>query len=230
MVRGAGGRSRRPLMRWCDRRGVGCRPGVGGRGRKAKPAPRRGPPGAGSVARNGRPSRMTAVSCQVALICFLLPPPSRGRAGVGGNAFGGLHPPPQPSPARGEGSKKSMQPGITSWRRTKVALPPPTPTLPRKGGGSKKSMQPGITSWRRTAIGGLHPPPGPPRKGEGVRNQCNLVSLPGDEQRVDLVVAQLLLAVAGVDHQGGAVGRHPDQVVAQLEDVLDLRLPLEKRK
>src|SRR5262249_19096034 len=49
----------------------------------------------------------------------------------------------------------------------------------------------------------------------------------GREQAVNLGVRQVLDAVVGVDHQGGAVGRHPHQVVAELEHFLDLRVPLE---
>src|SRR5262245_53646141 len=40
----------------------------------------------------------------------------------------------------------------------------------------------------------------------------------GDEQRLDFGVGQLLLAVAAVDHQRGAARRHPDEMVAELED------------
>src|SRR5262245_24463706 len=49
----------------------------------------------------------------------------------------------------------------------------------------------------------------------------------GDEQVVNLLVAQLFLAVLAVDDQHVTAGRHPHDVVAKLEHVLDLRLALQ---
>src|SRR5260370_28872075 len=49
-------------------------------------------------------------------------------------------------------------------------------------------------------------------------------SLLGGEELVDLRVAQVFLARAGVDHQRRVVRRYPDEVVAELEDLLHLRL------
>src|SRR5581483_7219693 len=48
-----------------------------------------------------------------------------------------------------------------------------------------------------------------------------------DEQLVDRLVGQLVLTVGGVDHQGGAARGDPDEVVAEPEDVLHLRVLLQ---
>src|SRR5947209_5679066 len=48
-----------------------------------------------------------------------------------------------------------------------------------------------------------------------------------DEQLVNLLVVQLLLAVARVDDEGSPVGREPNEVVAQAKQLLDLRMAFE---
>src|SRR5438309_919047 len=48
------------------------------------------------------------------------------------------------------------------------------------------------------------------------------------EQRLDLLVAQLLLAVVGVDHQRLARRRHPHEVVAHRVHLLQLRVLLQQ--
>src|SRR5579859_4638044 len=53
------------------------------------------------------------------------------------------------------------------------------------------------------------------------------VSLRRGEQRVDVLVAQLFLAVVAVDHQRGAAGGEPDKVIAELVDRLQLGVLLE---
>src|SRR5262249_48794021 len=45
-----------------------------------------------------------------------------------------------------------------------------------------------------------------------------------DEQGVDFLIGHFLLAVGGVNHEGNAARRHPHQVIAELEHVLDLGL------
>src|SRR5262249_9099373 len=52
-------------------------------------------------------------------------------------------------------------------------------------------------------------------------------SFGGREQAADVLVAQLFLAVVGVDHQGGAAGGDPHQVIAELVDRLQLRMLLQ---
>src|SRR5437870_5201030 len=48
-----------------------------------------------------------------------------------------------------------------------------------------------------------------------------------DEQLIDLLVAELVLAVVLVDDQCRAVGRDPHKVVAELEDFLEVGLALQ---
>jgi tetratricopeptide (TPR) repeat protein len=74
---------------------------------------------------------------------------------------------------------------------------------------------------------GRNEDPAPLGERRGVVFPVGARSLLGDEQLVNLLVVQLHLALAGVDDQGRAAGRHPHQVVAEPVHVLHLRLQFE---
>src|SRR5262249_47747973 len=105
--------------------------------------------------------------------------------------------------------------GAESWSPEKSAHPHP-PTRSSQDG----SLFP-PPPWRGGGTEGLSPPLRLGRgEGGGVRDARLLLR---DEELVDLLIFQFVLATVGIDDEGGAARRHPHQVIAQAVHVLDLR-------